>query len=102
LDAAYDAAGKPKWSKLDLSRISPKGAARHFLTREPLPAPAMFGGTLQPSLAEMIERLSAACAPEQAETPHADEPARRAQRLRELGNAIDLALFEGMGCAAAA
>jgi len=100
LDAAYDAAGKPKWCKLDLSRISPKGAARHFLTREPQPAP-MFGA-LQPSLAEIIERVSAAYAPEQTEAAHAGEPARRAQRLRELGNAIDLALLEGMGIADAA
>jgi len=96
LDAAYDAAGKPRWAKLDLSRISPKGAARHFLTRDPMPAP------MQPSLAEMIDRISAAYAAEQTEAAHAGEPARRAQRLRELGNAIDLALLEGMGIADAA
>jgi hypothetical protein len=54
LDAAYQAAGKPKRAQLDLSEISRKWVAPR---REPLPAPPVCDP--RPTVAEMIARIRA-------------------------------------------
>ena len=94
LDAAYELAGKPKGTKLDLKAIAPKGwrGARDLLTREPLPAPFHYS-SLRPTVGEVIEHVIPA---QRAgwEERFPDRFAREAPpRWPAVNRAIDLSLF---------